>query len=112
MVYDKADRLVLTQDANLRSQGKWMFTKYDQLSRPIYTGILDSPPGRAQQVAAVEGAGANTETRSTSSWNNSGMDVFTPIPMLILPRILSSPVSIITILILVIPSTLPFLQVF
>lgn len=76
MVYDKADRLVLTQDANLRSQGKWMFTKYDQLSRPIYTGILDSPPGRVQQVAAVEGAGANTETRSTSSWNNSGMDVF------------------------------------
>ncbi|WP_160138284.1 DUF6443 domain-containing protein [Chryseobacterium sp. c4a] len=76
MVYDKADRLVLTQDANLRTQGKWFFTKYDIFSRPIYTGILDSPAGRNQQVTAVEAAGLNIESQTTSSWNNSGMDVF------------------------------------
>jgi RHS repeat-associated protein len=41
MVYDKWDRVVLTQDANLRAQAqkKWLFTKYDQLNRPIVTGF-------------------------------------------------------------------------
>ncbi|SDH98937.1 RHS repeat-associated core domain-containing protein [Chryseobacterium taeanense] len=76
MVYDKQDRLVLTRDAVLEAQGKWLFTKYDQFSRPIYTGILDSPPGRAQQVVAVEGLGSNNEVRTTSSFNNTGMDVY------------------------------------
>ncbi|VEH20799.1 RHS repeat-associated core domain [Chryseobacterium nakagawai] len=76
MVYDKAGRVILTQDANLRSQDKWLFTKYDQFSRPIYTGILNSPPGRIQQAAAIDAHGTNYEIRSTSSWNNSGIDVF------------------------------------
>ncbi|MDV7699527.1 DUF6443 domain-containing protein [Chryseobacterium soli] len=76
MVYDKSDRLVLTQDANLRAQGKWLFTKYDQFSRPIYTGILDSPPGRLQQVNAIQDLAFNNEVRSSASWNNSGMDVY------------------------------------
>jgi len=76
MVYDKQDRLVLTRDAILEAQGKWLFTKYDQFSRPIYTGILDSPPGRAQQVVAVEGLGSNNEIRTaTPVFNNTGMDV-------------------------------------
>jgi RHS repeat-associated protein len=39
MVYDKWDRLVLMQDANLRTNKKWLFTKYDHLNRPIMTGI-------------------------------------------------------------------------
>ena len=39
MVYDKWDRLVLTQDANLRVQNKWLFTKYDNQNRPIVTGF-------------------------------------------------------------------------
>ncbi|WP_288244710.1 DUF6443 domain-containing protein, partial [uncultured Chryseobacterium sp.] len=76
MVYDKQDRLVLTRDANLEAQGKWLFTKYDQFSRPIYTGLVYSPPGRAQQVVAVEGLGSNNEVRTTSSFNNMGMDVY------------------------------------
>ncbi|WP_288244321.1 DUF6443 domain-containing protein, partial [uncultured Chryseobacterium sp.] len=76
MVYDKQDRLVLTRDANLEAQGKWLFSKYDQFSRPIYTGLVYSPPGRAQQVAAVEGLGSNNEVRTTSSFNNTVMDVY------------------------------------
>ncbi|SNR17632.1 DUF6443 domain-containing protein [Tenacibaculum jejuense] len=39
IVYDILDRPVLTQDANLRSQNKWLFTKYDHLGRVVYTGI-------------------------------------------------------------------------
>ncbi|MEJ0031609.1 MAG: DUF6443 domain-containing protein [Bacteroidota bacterium] len=46
MVYDDRDRLVMTQDGNLRkSPGnsdlkKWWFTKYDTYNRPVLTGII------------------------------------------------------------------------
>jgi hypothetical protein len=39
MIYDKWDRLVLVQDGNQRTKNEWHFTKYDQLNRPIITGI-------------------------------------------------------------------------
>ncbi|MBN8687233.1 MAG: hypothetical protein J0M10_09450 [Chitinophagales bacterium] len=40
MVYDNRDRLVLTQDANMRAQGKWMYTVYENsLNRPVATGL-------------------------------------------------------------------------
>ncbi|WP_244906456.1 DUF6443 domain-containing protein [Jejuia pallidilutea] len=39
IVYDKLDRPVLTQDANLRADNKWLFTKYDVFGRVVYTGI-------------------------------------------------------------------------
>ncbi|KRD11761.1 hypothetical protein ASE21_08685 [Flavobacterium sp. Root901] len=38
IIYDKLDRLILTQDANLRAVNKWMFTKYDAFNRTVYTG--------------------------------------------------------------------------
>ncbi|WP_430936510.1 DUF6443 domain-containing protein [Saccharicrinis sp. 156] len=42
MVYDKRDRLVLTQDGNMRAENsrKYFFTKYDALNRPVMTGTL------------------------------------------------------------------------
>ena len=40
MVYDKADRLIFTQDAVMHSTGKWLFTKYDKFGRVILTGIV------------------------------------------------------------------------
>lgn len=39
MVYDKADRLILSQDGNQRTTDKWSFTKYDILGRVIQSGI-------------------------------------------------------------------------
>lgn len=45
MVYDKRDRLVLTQDGVQRATGKWHFTKYDALNRPVLTGIHTSGTG-------------------------------------------------------------------
>lgn len=38
MVYDKLDRVVLTQDSLLRAAGKWNFVKYDERGRVVYTG--------------------------------------------------------------------------
>lgn len=40
MVYDARDRLVMTQDAVLRASSKWMVTLYDDLNRPVQTGLL------------------------------------------------------------------------
>ncbi|MDF2191496.1 DUF6443 domain-containing protein [Paraflavitalea sp. CAU 1676] len=37
-VYDHWDRPVLTQDSNMRVSNAWLFTKYDALNRPVYTG--------------------------------------------------------------------------
>jgi RHS repeat-associated protein len=39
MVYDSRDRLVLTQDGNMRQDTAWMATLYDNLNRPKITGI-------------------------------------------------------------------------
>ena len=39
MVYDVRDRLVMTQDGNMRTGTvKWMVTRYDELNRPTQTG--------------------------------------------------------------------------
>ncbi len=52
MVYDKWDRIVLMQDGNRRNINQWLFTKYDQLNRPIITGsIIDT---RSQNVIRAE----------------------------------------------------------
>lgn len=39
MVYDNRDRLVLTQDANLATDEKWLYTHYDNFNRPTETGL-------------------------------------------------------------------------
>jgi RHS repeat-associated protein len=40
MVYDARDRMVMTQDGNLRNAGQWLVTVYDNLNRQIETGLL------------------------------------------------------------------------
>ncbi|MCG8208330.1 RHS repeat-associated core domain-containing protein, partial [Tenacibaculum finnmarkense genomovar finnmarkense] len=49
----KLDRPVLTQDANLNEQKKWLFTKYDILGRVAYTGYIDNESSQSvlQEVA-------------------------------------------------------------
>ncbi len=53
MIYDNRDRLILTQDGNLRSQGKWSFTKYDVLNRPIITGIVQITGSNYDQLVTA-----------------------------------------------------------
>lgn len=40
MIYDKRDRLVLTQDSVMRSNNQWFYRQYDGLNRPVATGIF------------------------------------------------------------------------
>lgn len=49
-VYDQWDRVVLTQDANLRANYKWVFTKYDQFNRPVMTGMYTDSTRTAQHT--------------------------------------------------------------
>jgi len=60
LVYDKRDRLVLSQDGVQRSnnQNKWSFVKYDGFNRPVLTGemtIADSRDNIADQFEADTG---------------------------------------------------------
>lgn len=72
MVYDLRDRLILTQDANQRAGATnaikyWTFTKYDELNRPIMTGIKDTTTTvqltQAQMQAAVDAHFAKASAR-------------------------------------------------
>jgi RHS repeat-associated protein len=43
MVYDARDRLIMTQDGNMRTGTvKWLVTKYDELNRPIATYLWEN----------------------------------------------------------------------
>ncbi|MFV0573278.1 MAG: DUF6443 domain-containing protein [Xanthomarina gelatinilytica] len=44
IVYDKMDRPLLTQDAKMRLDNQWLFTKYDVFGRVIYTGVYTYVP--------------------------------------------------------------------
>jgi RHS repeat-associated protein len=41
MFYDQWDRVVLTQDSNLRAGHNFLYTKYDALDRPVVTGQIN-----------------------------------------------------------------------
>ncbi|WP_456243166.1 DUF6443 domain-containing protein, partial [Xanthomarina spongicola] len=75
IVYNTLDKPILTQDANLRTQNSWLFTKYDAFGRVVYTGkhvfepidygdSLEDNSGRKQLQDNVNAQGANNiETR-------------------------------------------------
>ncbi|WP_437398685.1 DUF6443 domain-containing protein [Flagellimonas lutimaris] len=74
LVYDRLDRPILTQDANLGNNNQWLFTKYDAFGRPIYSGIYSSTKTRAQLQSDVDnyingntGNGSNIEERTTGT---------------------------------------------
>lgn len=43
MVYDQRNRLVMSQDANQRAAQKWQYFQYDNLDRPVATGLMSDP---------------------------------------------------------------------
>ena len=40
MAYDSYDRLVASQDGNLRAKGKWLYSRYDDKNRVVETGFV------------------------------------------------------------------------
>lgn len=73
MVYDKRDRLKMTQDANLRNQSKWLITLYDTINRVSQTGLWNNANNRAYHASF-----ADTSTNypfSLSSVPGSGFEL-------------------------------------
>ncbi|MDR6465075.1 DUF6443 domain-containing protein [Chryseobacterium sediminis] len=77
MVYNKADQLILTQDTELKGKGQWLFTKYDQFGRIIYTGITNNAASRASMQNSINVNANLYETRTaTVGWTLNGMPVY------------------------------------
>ncbi|MBX2963967.1 MAG: hypothetical protein KF687_15755 [Cyclobacteriaceae bacterium] len=60
IVYDKHDRVALTQNGTLRAQGKWMFIKYDRYNRPVYSGLYTSSADQATLQSTVNALNYDT----------------------------------------------------
>lgn len=74
MVYDKADRLIMTQDAVMRPTGKWLFTKSDKLERVIMTGVVAG--GNRVEMQNMIGGNIIKEDRNTNGFSKNGMLVY------------------------------------
>ena len=74
MVYDQADRLVLTQDANMRASGRWLLTKYDAFNRVAYTAMM--PGGDRNNMQSQIINLSITENRNTTGFSMSGITVY------------------------------------
>ncbi|SHK53967.1 DUF6443 domain-containing protein [Chryseobacterium polytrichastri] len=76
MIYDKQDRLVATQDTELKNKGHWLYTKYDQFGRVAITGI-GTGLERLTEQNMVDGLGSNNVNRVvTAPFNRQGVDVY------------------------------------
>ncbi|MDR6923739.1 DUF6443 domain-containing protein [Chryseobacterium sp. 2987] len=73
MVYDKADRLVLTQDANLEQKNEWLLTKYDSYGRVAYTAIIAG--GSRSSMQAQADPNLIVEKRHSGGFTQDGMNV-------------------------------------
>jgi len=74
IVYDKLNRPVLTQNANLRLEDKWLATQYDALSRPVMTGLFWKPSyswTRTQMQEAVNNSQNLNAFRVTTPINTA-----------------------------------------
>ncbi len=65
LVYDKRDRLTMSQDGNQRIATQWVVTKYDELNRPIKSGIIISAATRATHQTSAN-ADINYPTLNSS----------------------------------------------
>ncbi len=78
IVYNKLDQPIMTQDANLAAQNKWLFTKYDAFGRVAYTGLhtAGGAVNRATMQGNADGTSAQYVTQSGSSTDIGGTYVF------------------------------------
>jgi hypothetical protein len=80
MVYDNRDRLVFVQDGNMRfpgqgmqSQKKWMATVYDDMNRPVITGIVFSQLDRQALQDYVNGLSGGNSNYTAEGENSSAL---------------------------------------
>jgi RHS repeat-associated protein len=80
IVYNKLDQPIMTQDALLQSDNKWLVTKYDAFGRVAFTGFTNGGARGAVQSAAdaitgalwVEDSGADNVGGTTLYYSDGG----------------------------------------
>lgn len=93
IVYNLLNQPVLFRDANLAAQNKWSFVKYDELGRPIISGLFDATglsnyATRAAAQTQLNGAsvmgeseapldGSNPFGYTNVTLPNTGLDILT-----------------------------------
>lgn len=84
MVYDKADRLVLSQDGNQRLANKWTVNKYDALGRALYTGVLNETTSHDNLIEDLKDEVITESWNPDNDFNGIGYtcDRFTPVSLL------------------------------
>lgn len=76
MIYDVRDRLVMLQDGNLQSQGKWQVLQYDALNRPAKTLLWENSNDavyhrqQASQSITYPSISGNSELLSETYYDN------------------------------------------
>ncbi|GAA4276428.1 hypothetical protein GCM10022259_11520 [Aquimarina mytili] len=81
VVYDQLDRQIMVQDANLRNNNLWLFTKYDAYGRPVYTGTYKSTKTRSALQSELDSFisastdKANVEDRTSSTTTIQNMAI-------------------------------------
>ncbi|RNA62869.1 RHS repeat-associated core domain-containing protein [Chryseobacterium nematophagum] len=73
MVYDKADRLIFSQDELMRAQNKWLFSKYDLFGRVIMTGIVGGTSRTDMQNMITNNL--IVENRNPPGFTKNGMSI-------------------------------------
>jgi RHS repeat-associated protein len=82
IVYDKQDRVLMTQDANMGASRQWLFTKYDKLGRAVYTGIYTSSQnygsaGReAEQIMSNSAVNVQNESKNAGGFSANGITAY------------------------------------
>jgi len=81
MVYDKADRLVLSQDGNQRAKSpvQWTVIKYEQLGRVIFTGLTNSITSSQTDLISSYKNDLIVETFSSGAYSNNKFSDATPL---------------------------------
>ena len=74
MVYDTRDRLIMTQDANMRIPNNWLVTKYDALNRPTETGMWTDPNGSSTTLSTYLSNAYNSNDNSYPATNTSNYE--------------------------------------
>ncbi|UOQ73450.1 hypothetical protein [Hymenobacter cellulosilyticus] len=69
MVYDQLDRVILSQDASQRQRHQWSFTKYDDLGRPVITGLCTRAARQDSLQAEANRTLTQYEQRTAASTN-------------------------------------------
>lgn len=67
LVYDRRNRPIFTQDANGLAKGEWLSNLYDELNRPVISGIYKTTQTQTQLQTTANSQSANTVAVSTTN---------------------------------------------